>query len=99
MSAITGRIRANYFIELEQSLFVRIPLRWNPDHRRVRRLWLSGATGFGLSPGLSQIAARSLTTPALVEKSGPSEIRTRDLFNAIEARSQLRHGPIFCIQL
>jgi hypothetical protein len=26
--------------------------------------------------------------------SGPSEIRTRDLLNAIEARSQLRYGPI-----
>ena len=26
--------------------------------------------------------------------SGPSEIRTRDLLNAIETRSQLRYGPI-----
>lgn len=25
--------------------------------------------------------------------SGPSGIRTHDLLNAIEARSQLRHGP------
>jgi hypothetical protein len=25
---------------------------------------------------------------------GPSEIRTRDLLNAIETRSQLRYGPI-----
>ena len=27
--------------------------------------------------------------------SGPRGIRTLDLLNAIEARSQLRHGPIF----
>ena len=26
---------------------------------------------------------------------GPRETRTLDLLNAIEARSQLRHGPIF----
>ena len=29
--------------------------------------------------------------------SGPREIRTLDLLNAIETRSQLRHGPIFFV--
>ena len=28
--------------------------------------------------------------------SGPREIRTLDLLNAIETRSQLRYGPLFC---
>ena len=30
---------------------------------------------------------------------GPSEIRTRDLLNAIETRSQLRYGPIFDLSI
>jgi hypothetical protein len=29
------------------------------------------------------------------EQSGPSGIRTHDLLNAIETRSQLRYGPLF----
>ena len=31
--------------------------------------------------------------------SGPSGIRTHDLLNAIETRSQLRHGPMFVDQV
>ncbi len=38
----------------------------------------------------STIAIRSFIAIAC----GPSEIRTRDLLNAIETRSQLRYGPI-----
>ncbi len=30
--------------------------------------------------------------------SGPSGARTHDLLNAIEARSQLRHGPRFLLE-
>ena len=29
----------------------------------------------------------------VIEEGGPGGIRTRDLFSAIEARSQLRHRP------
>jgi hypothetical protein len=39
----------------------------------------------------STIATRSLIAIAC----GPSEIRTRDLLNAIETRSQLRYGPMY----
>ena len=36
--------------------------------------------------------ATFISTVTLI--SGPSEIRTRDLLNAIETRSQLRYGPM-----
>ena len=33
-----------------------------------------------------------------IQFSGPRGIRTLDLLNAIETRSQLRHGPIFIFE-
>ena len=43
---------------------------------------------------LEKTLARHLGAPIeCVETSGPEGIRTLDLFNAIEARSQLRHRP------
>jgi hypothetical protein len=47
---------------------------------------------------LSQLAGGWSTTPANTF-GGPREIRTLDLLNAIETRSQLRYGPRFMINL
>ena len=37
---------------------------------------------------------RATCIPTVTLICGPSEIRTRDLLNAIETRSQLRYGPL-----
>ena len=53
------------------------------------------AVSFWLSAIGSQLIAKSQPLTA----SGPRGIRTLDLLNAIETRSQLRYGPLFCYQV
>ena len=50
-------------------------------------------TPYRASTSLSRLAGRWPTTPARLF-CGPRGIRTLDLLNAIETRSQLRYGPI-----
>jgi hypothetical protein len=55
----------------------------------------------GRLAGLAPLFPGSLADDLLLlheHLSGPSEIRTRDLLNAIETRSQLRYGPILFFQ-
>src|SRR5438132_10943023 len=48
-------------------------------------------------PGLQwQAWVGVVDCPCSIRFGGPGEIRTHDLFHAMEARSQLRHRPIMC---
>ena len=44
------------------------------------------------------IIAQERLADLIALTSGPRGIRTLDLLNAIETRSQLRYGPNFCYQ-
>jgi hypothetical protein len=51
------------------------------------------AGGYGTNNDTNSLS-QPTTLPQVIEKSGGADgIRTHDLLDAIEARSQLRHGP------
>ena len=62
---------------------------------------LSGGSGGGYDTNNdTNSRAQSTEQPQVIEKNGGADgIRTHDLLDAIEARSQLRHGPTGGIQL
>ena len=90
--AVTGLPGADYWDSPAQSAL--------EGGRRVRPCWCSGGTlaGFHLAlPPRCPDGLLLLLDFGYWVVCGPSEIRTRDLLNAIETRSQLRYGPIHFI--
>ena len=70
-----------------------------PLHTKAASLWRgldnSCETLFSHLRGKPQMTTLEIKSCHLLTFGGPEGDRTLDLLNAIQARSQLRHGPVF----
>jgi hypothetical protein len=73
--------------------------RYSHVRMNAKRKALDGLSGGGLTEGYgtnndTNSPAQPKGQPQVIEKTGGADgVRTRDLLDAIEARSQLRYGP------
>ena len=71
----------------------------SPSAEFEGRFTQGGVPRLASKPGVPRCGARPVVEPSLATArvggcfGGPGEIRTHDLFHAMEARSQLRHRP------
>src|ERR1017187_10811311 len=65
-------------------------------HGAKRRCWIFSSAGCpNRCAGIMREWRNDYSAQTIERNGGPGRVRTVDLFHAMEARSQLRHRPIF----